>query len=440
MFYRLSVIVLLSLTLVNSIRTSTRKKFFDSIDYSDGANGCGVTYKDSIDWLKSEVPGLKPFCMLNRLKSVGSFILGDAGSSGTRLLLFRKSDEYGVVIPGLPLAAQEPTKIKSIVDKLKKDLKSIDGVIILATAGVRQNLDHFKDPMTEICTSGDSSCISATMLGTLEGYLGWLDLTNNQGSKGTTLGDNHYCYVEIGGMSAQFVSPITTDEPEAMTGINGEKLFSMSGVTLGNNVIAVLDPSKPFDFGKKASMKKGLIQSPGISPVNIDTRCMAMIGDDKVKFHDRCKPKIDHELITMDITKCDIVAKKTKTCSKLFIKGIHPSRNKEIHDFMILPKSVKILDRIEKSKCLSKNIPDKFGGNFSCGRAMLWHKWFVKLGLEDMLIDATYYDPSSDQLEWYSGLITLISNAKFNFGLFKSSITSMVRPKSDCEPVIIQHS
>lgn len=318
-----------------------------------------------------------------------SFIIGDAGGSGTRLVFGTAGKSSVVVAAGLPLMASKFSDLQALFKDKIKGAFTWDYTVILATAGMRAAIKANTAPDTKtLChtdyvhQAGSDKCIVATMPGSVEGYLGWYD-----GNTGDT-----DCYVEFGSTSAQFVHPVSANpnvkgKKLGGTGIN---LFSLSGVNLGFDPIA--------NLAKTTCDKTNGAWNP-----------------------DTCVTDIK-ELFDLNLNVCVGQYKKSKgsdACNKVLLKG--------------LPKDPYFDDLAGDvfTKCDAVKSADTAGfkTQYACGRIAMWKKWLVTdLGLDKSKF--SFVDDSNIKVEWHNGLMNLLID--LDFDLSKFPVKNMVNGDSDC--------
>jgi len=400
-----------------------KRKLFETAKYDAG--GCGADYAEAITALVDGhyIPNADSVkCVNNRLAKIGTFVLGDAGSTGTRLLLAKQNSAQAMIIPGLKPAATAADVVREAIGKATAKIGAAK-TIIAATAGVRQILNG-NDPMLAVCTGVDN-CISRTMFGAVEGYLGWKDMMIGYGGGKVRPGYTRDCYMEIGGASAQ-VAAIAKAGDHNIIGINDEKVISISGVSLGFNILGTQDPTQDVNFE---------------TGVNVNNDCSA-VGKDRAAIVLACTPRV-RAMFDLALIRCTEIFNAAHSCHRLIIRGFTQAVHPEIFSYIVTNAGRTTDEKMDASGCLAKNAANARGAQFTCGRALMWDTWLRTLGFTtEQIRNAITVEPNGnlDQLEWYNGLMSLVQHPGFDFNKLSRSLKSMTQRVSDCDNHIMLHN
>jgi hypothetical protein len=389
-----------SFAAINSKKTIDESDFFTKNDLGKWVKA-NILPKAVVDPKKPE--NYKNAFMIDNVANQERFIIGDAGSTGTRLM-FGIGFNKVFVIEGLD-AVTTPSGVKNIV-KLVLDAYKVFGnkmyVIILATAGARNALSGSAKPdLPSICmeaiSGGVERCISSVMPGSLEGYLGWLD-------RGDT--DNAACYIEFGGDSVQFVHSLESGSNVLSTKVKGkDQVFSLSGVKLSFNPIQ--KQTKESDRAK-CSCKGDQMKDPSKRKTCLDEVITPFVFD---KDLNECTKKYKS-------------ATKKPTCSKYIVKGASI-------------KSVQWAAAVNDDfKCAEKSVCEDTTGfslEYACANGLEWGKFFSDLGIKEDLKTKAVAPDGSVKIEWYNGMMNLMADLNHNFKALRDVVKNgLTETKSDC--------
>jgi len=303
------------------------------------------------------------------------------------------------------------------VTALVADGKTVEFVILLATAGARDLIKDKSQKMTlpNVCedvakTHASLKCVSSVMAGALEGYLGWYDAV-------TTKNDKTYCYVEFGGASAQFVHPIKGNV-EVHTLTDTDFVNSLSGVSMGYNQIVAADPNGLCDCNHKA--------------FNSDT-CFKNVVNTQIIEQGKSSDN-PLKLYKYDLGDCLMsYYKKRETagtkCTKILARGLEA--NQWIYNYVTAAKVPDDKGPCEKTHANCKATDAKFHAEYNCARAMMWRKWFSELDLTGKSFEVAAGS------EWYQGLIKLLIDMNFNVDAIIPAAATMWEKQSDCTQISI---